>query len=70
MKEQQVSFFSKTYNKALTAFRKQFKDVVYMTAIHINDAGKVYAGEWYDSRGIFNFNGGYAPDLHKTIKFI
>ena len=60
---------SKDYKKAFAAFSKQF-DVAELLAIHINDEGKVYAGEWLDSNGVFNFNSGFAPDVAKTIKFV
>jgi hypothetical protein len=70
MKHSKVSFFSATYNTSLAAFRKQFIDVVYITNVYVNKEGKVYAGEWYDSKGIVNFNGGYLLDLAKTIQFI
>jgi hypothetical protein len=58
------------YTKTLEAFRKQFKDVAKMTRIYINEAGKVYAGEWVDSNGVINFNSGYAPDVAREREFI
>ena len=59
----------KTYTKAFNAFKAQFKDVVRMTRLYVNDQNKVYAGEWIDSKGIINFNGGFAPDVVGTIIF-
>ena len=60
----------KTHAAALINFRKQFKDVVKMTKLYINEERKVYAGEWIDSKGVINFNGGFAPDIFMTIYFI
>lgn len=60
----------KTYQLALSAFQKQFNDVVSMKRIYINDENKVYAGEWLDSKGVHNFNSGYAPDVHIQVDFI
>ena len=60
----------KTHAVALINFRKQFKDVVKMTKIYINEERRVYAGEWIDSKGVINFNGGFAPDIFMTINFI
>lgn len=57
------------YNKSLANFRAQFKDVASIQKLYVNASGKVYAGEWLDSQGVINFNGGYAPDLAKTIIF-
>lgn len=59
----------KFYNQSLTAFKRQFKDVVKINRIYVNKEKKVYAGEWIDSKGVINFNGGYAIDLWKTIVF-
>ena len=66
----EVKRSGKTHAAALFAFRKQFKDVVKMTKIYINEEGKVYAGEWIDSKGVINFNGGFAPDIFMSIEFI
>lgn len=57
------------YQTSLTNFRKQFKDVVRITRLYVNDQNKVFAGEWIDSKGTINFNGGYAIDRVKTIVF-
>lgn len=57
------------YERSIANFRKQFKDVVEITKLYVNAEGKVYAGEWLDSRGVINFNGGFALDLAKTIIF-
>jgi hypothetical protein len=57
------------YDKSLTAFRKQFKDVVKINKLYVNDENKVYSAEWIDSNGVINFNGGYAPDVAKEIIF-
>lgn len=59
-----------TYNLALKNFSEQFKDIAEMKCIYINSDNKVYAAEWIDTRGVFNFNSGYAPDAVKQIKFI
>lgn len=61
---------TKGYKVALEAFRKQFKDVVSMTRVYINDQNKVYSGEWIDSKGVVNFNGGFAPDVVTTIEYV
>lgn len=60
---------SQIYEHVITSFRKQFKDVIKINLIYLNDKNKVFAGEWIDSKGVLNFNGGFAPDVHKTIKF-
>lgn len=57
------------YDLSLTNFRAQFKDVVSISKLYVNDAGKVFAAEWLDSRNVINFNSGYAPDVAKTIIF-
>ena len=58
------------YTTSLNNFRKQFKDVVSMNKVYVNSDKKVYAGEWIDSKGVVNFNGGHAPDVFKTVVFI
>lgn len=57
------------YQKSLTNFRAQFKDVVEIRQLYVNAEGKVYAGEWLDSRGVINFNSGWAIDCVKIIWF-
>lgn len=58
------------YAQALAAFKKQFKDVVRMDKLYVNDKNKVYAGEWIDSKGVPNLNSGFAPDVAIDITFI
>lgn len=57
------------YESSLSKFRKQFKDVVCITKLYVNAEGKVFAGEWQDSKGVINFNGGYAIDAVKCVEF-
>jgi hypothetical protein len=57
------------YELSLNNFRKQFKDVVSITQLYVNKEGKVYAGEWIDSKGVINFNSGWAIDCAKVINF-
>lgn len=59
----------KFYEESIARFRKQYKDVVQLREVHINQEGKVFSGEWLDSRGVSNFCGGYVPDCVKIIKF-
>lgn len=58
------------YEQALKAFRKQFKDVARIDKLYVNDKNKVYAGEWVDSKGVPNFNSGFAPDVAIDITFV
>lgn len=58
------------YDKSLNAFSRQFKDVVTISKLYVNAQGKVFAGEWRDTRNVINFNGGYAIDAVKCIEFI
>lgn len=60
---------SKLYQKAMIIFSRQYKDMVRITRLYVNKDGKVYAGEWIDSKGVINFNAGYALDLVKVIEF-
>lgn len=57
------------YDLSMANFRKQYKDVEELTALHVNKNGKVFSGEWIDSKGIVNFCGGWAVDCVKIIRF-
>ena len=74
MKQKQLKLSNKKvksfYETSLTNFKSQFKDVVRMTKVYVNSNGKVFAGEWIDSKNVINFNGGYAVDAVKCIEFI
>lgn len=59
----------KFYEQSIARFRKQYKDVAQLREIHINKEGKVFSGEWLDSKGVINFCGGYLPDCVKIIRF-
>ena len=58
---------SKTYTNALIHFRRQFKDVVKLTKLYLNDELQVIAGEWIDSKGVINFNSGYLIECKYTV---
>jgi hypothetical protein len=58
------------YAQALAAFKKQFKDVIKITKLYVNDNNKIYAAEWIDSKGVPNFNTGFAPDVAIDITFV
>lgn len=58
---------SPAYSKYLNHFKKQFGDVVELVRLFINDSNQVYAAEWIDSKGVINFNSGYAIDLKVTV---
>jgi hypothetical protein len=57
------------YEQVIAGMRKQYKDVVQITALHVNAQGKIFSAEWIDSKGVFNFCGGYAIDAVKILKF-
>ena len=63
-----ISKDSKTYQIAIQAFRAQFGDVVELRKLYVNQDNQVYSGEWIDSQGITNFNGGYGNDIKMILK--
>lgn len=66
LKNEKVAAF---YAASLSNFRKQYKDVAEILALHVNAEGKVFSGEWLDSKNVVNFCGGYAVDCVKKIEF-
>ena len=69
MTYQTISRSHSFYATSLNNFKSQFKDVVTMTKVYVNKDRKVFAGEWIDSKGVINFNGGYAIEAVKTVEF-
>lgn len=61
---------SPIYSLFLKRFQKQYGDVAELTKLYLNKEKKVYAGEWKDSEGVVNFNGGFAIDLEETIEVL
>lgn len=57
------------YDKSLAIMRKQYKDVVTISQLHVNAEGRVFSGEWKDSKGVINFCGGWVIDCTKLIIF-
>lgn len=58
------------YDGVLAHMRKQYKDVERIDAVHINNRGKIFSAEWVDSKGVFNFCGGFVIDTVKIVRFI
>jgi len=58
---------SATYAKYLANFRKQFPNISHLTKVYVNHQNQVFAGEWVDTKGVYNLNSGYAPDVKFTI---
>lgn len=58
------------YDGLLDHMRKQYKDVVSITELHINASGKVFSAQWIDSKGVINFCGGWVVDCVKIVRVI
>lgn len=61
---------SALYAKAMKVFGAQFGDVAEIVRLFVNNENQVYAAEWNDSKGMTNFNSGYAPDVKTIINII
>lgn len=57
------------YERIIAEMRKQYGDVSQLRELHVNSKGKIFSGEWVDSKGVSNFCGGYIIDTVKTLKF-
>jgi hypothetical protein len=56
------------YSTALQAFKKQF-DCVELTKLYVFN-GKVVAGEWIDSKGVFSFNCGCLLNYDTVVNIV
>ena len=60
------------YITSLAKIRVQYgiTKVVRLTKLYMNEAGRIYAGEWIDDEGVTNFNSGYILELDTIIQII
>lgn len=57
------------YERVIAGMRQQYGDVVQITQLHVNGEGKIFSGEWINSKGVINFCGGFAVDTVKILQF-